>query len=170
MKKTIAILLVLAVVMTGVFAATDATLNLTTIVTDQLDSKIVSGSTVPANPAAFQAASAQTDQAFTADTLSADFSYAYMTNKTSAPSVTFVAAALKSGANVLEYSVAVAGGAAMTVGADGAVIDLGLADADVNSGLRVIGKAFTVSIDSGDYAAAPAGNYAADITVNVSAN
>lgn len=169
MKKTIAILLVLAISLASVFAATDATLNLTTTVADQLDSKIVSGSTVPATPADFQTTSAQANQVFTADTLSADFSYAYMTNKTSAPSVTFTAGALKSGANVLKYSVAVAG-AATTVDADGTAIDLGLTDTNVNSGLRVIGKAFTVSIDSADYAAAPAGTYAADIKVEVSAN
>ncbi|MDY4611758.1 MAG: hypothetical protein SPD11_14205 [Sphaerochaetaceae bacterium] len=169
MKKSIAILLVMVVALVSVFAAETSTLNLSTAVNDVLVGKIVAGTIVP-SVSAYDGAAAKVDQVFSVEELSADFVYAYKTNLTKVPAVTFKADALKSGSNVMKYTITA--GSPVDVAADGTGVTLLTAadDADVNAGLRVIGKTFNVAIASDDFTKAPAGNYTATITIEVKAN
>ncbi len=110
------------------------------------------------------------DQVFSEKELSADFVYAYKTNLTKVPTVTFKANALKSGANVMKYTITA--GSAVDVVTDNTSVPLlsNTDDPNVNAGLRVIGKTFNVAIAETDFATAPAGTYSGAVTITYTAN
>ena len=167
MKKSIAILLVLVTAFVSAFAAETSTLNLSTSVNNVLVGKIVSGTTVP-TVENYDGAGSKTDQTFSAGTLSADFVYVYKTNLTKAPTVTVTANALKNGSNVMKYTFN-----STDVTADTTTVELltSADDADAaTAGLRTIGKTFKVSIAEADFTNAPAGSYAATVSIEVKAN
>lgn len=175
MKKIVSILLISVASFGFAFAATDATLNLTTTVPNVLESLLVKGTTAPDLDSFVTSNTAvtQTLGTGTGEYLSANFVYAYKTNLTAAPTVTVKADRLKTSDAtplVLKYSVTPAGGTAIPVTSDATLIALGMSDSTPTTGLRVIAKGFAVSIADTDFTAAAAGTYTATITFLVAAS
>lgn len=182
MKKTIAILLVMAVVLGSVFAGidtTDSTLNLTTTVAEELVGRFFPAGEGVAAPtvASFNNDGGLSEDTFTiaSNNLSVQYYYAYKTNLTKAPAVTLTAKPLKHtevAGVTMAYNVAVAEvGSGYVYGQDkNFSMNFDGLDTDPTSGLRVFSRLFEVSVDESIFTNAPAGKYEGEIVIGISAS
>lgn len=171
MKKVISILLVLVAAAGFAFAATEATLDLTTTVGNVLESSLVESDSA-LTLATFDNSYVTVSKTVASTGLNVDLAYAYKTNLTSTPTVTVSAGALKTaGGLIIPYTITV-GSTPTTVSADSTSVALLGASDDTSptSGLRVVSKVFSVEVTEAAMTAAAAGSYSATVTFTVAAS
>lgn len=176
MKKTIAILLILATAFVAAFAVETATLNLTTTVNGVTNVAVIKADSVPS---AFPTSGIIGDTKQDVTSTATSYAFVVETNQNLAE-VTVQANVLKSGSNYITYTVTA--GSQTSTATNVAGLAVKLMDASTNTvGKRVAGGVFTVqgvsTTNSTDVANsifglnnAPAGTYEGSVTISYTAN
>jgi len=179
-KNLVALLLVLAVVSFGVFAATSQTFDLQTVITGVTELKLKSES-VSDVPGYNNGTNNFTDSTVTVQPseVGSAKQIAYIATKSNnrtGITLSVTAEAMSSSfpggvTKYINYTIDVGGQQETTDGANNAVIDnvFGAASSGF-TGVSVLSSQITITVDADEYAAAATGTYIGTVTFNVQAN